>query len=130
MNNIKTREDNLGRKVMVRASSRMPIIRKPDKMVIWIGTALLFTKRVTAQLGKTLLATILASLADFVRRKSDVETSSMLNKHGGLHNPNTKTENQRNLYGNSNQNGNYGGGYSNDYNNRNHGHESFPGFGR
>ncbi len=128
---FKNREKIIGN----RQAFRPPVIRQPNKIDVMINTAYLFAKRVGIQLGKTLLATAFAALADFIRKKSDAETSSMLNKHGGFQDPNAKTENQRNLYGNqypsenrSNYGGYYGSGY--DQQRKSNGHESFPGFGQ
>ncbi len=101
-------------------------------MAVLIHGLFLFMEKLSWQLSKTLAATAFASLADYIRKKSDSETSSLLNKHGAMHDPNAKTENQRNLYGNSyptenrgTHNGYYGSGYDQ---RRPNGSDSFPGF--
>lgn len=132
---MKVRDMDRGvvRKPVVRQQARPLVVRKPNKVDVWINGAFIFVQRLGLQLSKTLLATALASLADFVRTRSDKETSSILNKHGGMKDPNEKTENQRNLYGHPCQTENrgyYSGQYGSEYGQRKtSGTDSFPGFG-
>lgn len=134
------------RQTISRPTARPMMVRKPNRIDVIITNIIVFLKRLTLQLGKTLTATALASAADYIRKKSDDETAQILNKHSG--NPTNGTSNQRNLYGpqtdtnqySNSQYGTYGSGsssynsnnqYGNGYGNsggRNYGAETFPGF--
>ena len=115
-----------------RQTQRLPAVRRPNKFDELLLNIILFMKKLGIELSKTLAATALAAAADYIRKKADADTASMLNRHGGLGVPSRPTENQRNLYGNypSAPANPYGYQSSNGYDNRRaSGQETFPGFG-
>ena len=118
--------------VINRQTYRPPVVRNHSKLDVMINSVILFFKRLSIQLSKTLAATALAAAADYIRRKADSETTSILNQHGGVGVQQPDQQDRRNLYGQNYQNQNQGqcsGQYGNGYNQqRSYGHDTFPGF--